>query len=177
MPPGPWRDLAIDLLGPLTTGESILVVVDYCSCYYEIDIMRSTVASKVISSLEEIFERHGLHESFTSDNGPQFVATEVTEYMEQQGIRHHRVTTKWPQANGEVERQNSSLLKRLQIAHAEKKARKKELNLYLAAYRCLPHSTTGVSPAELLFGRKIRTKLPELSDVHVQQEVRDRDHE
>ena len=177
LPTGPWRDLAIDLLGPLPTGESILVVVDYYSRYYEIDIMRSTVASKVISSLEEIFARHGLPESLTSDNGPQFVATEFTEYMEQQGIRHHRVTAKWPQANGEVERQNSSLLKRLQIAHAEKKDWKKELNVYLAAYRSLPHSTTGVTPAELLFGRKIRTKLPGLSEVHVEQEVRDRDNE
>ena len=177
LPTGPWRDLAIDLLGPLPTGESILVVVDYYSRYYEIDIMRSTVASKVISSLEEIFARHGLPESLTSDNGPQFVATEFTEYMEQQGIRHHRVTAKWPQANGEVELQNSLLLKRLQLAHAEKKNSKKELNVYLAAYRSLPHSTTGVSPAESLFGRKIRTKLPALSDVHVEQEVRDRDNE
>ena len=94
LPTGPWRDLAIDLLGPLPTGESILVVVDYYSRYYEIDIMRSTVASKVISSLEEIFARHGLPESLTSDNGPEFVATEFTEYMKQQEIRHHRVTAK-----------------------------------------------------------------------------------
>ena len=105
-------------------------------------------------------------------DGPQFVAKEFTGYMEQQGSRHHRVTAKWPQANGEVERQNSSLLKRLQIAHAEKRDWKKELNVYLAAYRSLTHSTNGVIPAELLFGRKIRTKLPELSDVHVEQEVR-----
>ena len=34
-----------------------------------------------------------------------------------------------------------------------------------------------MSPAELLFGRKIRTKLPELSDVHIEQGVRDRDSE
>ena len=112
--------MAIDLLGPLPTGESILVAVDYYSRYYEIDIMRSTVASKVITSLEEIFARHGLPESLTSDNGPQFVATEFAEYMEQQGIRHYRVTAKWPQANGEVEPQSSLLLKRLQLAHAEK---------------------------------------------------------
>ena len=97
--------------------------------------------------------------------------------MVQQGIRHHKVTAKWPQANGEVERQNSSLLKRLQIAHAEKKNWQTELNIYLAAYRALPHPTTGVSPAELLFGRKIRTKLPVLSDVHVEQGIRDRDCE
>ena len=58
--------MAIDLLGPLPTGESILVVVDYYSRHYEIDIMRSTVASKVILSLEEIFARHGLPESLQS---------------------------------------------------------------------------------------------------------------
>ena len=97
--------------------------------------------------------------------------------MQYQGIRHHRVTAKWPQGNGEVERQNRSLLKRIQIAHAEKKDWRKELNTYLVAYRSLPHSTTGMSPAELLFGRKIRTRFPELSDVHVEQEVRDRDTE
>ena len=121
LPTGPWRDLAVDLLGPLPTGESILVVVDYYSRYYEVDILKSTVASKVISSLEEMFARHGLPESLTSDNGPQFVSAEFVEYVAQQGIRHHKVTAKWPQANGEVEHQNSSLLKRLQIAHAEKK--------------------------------------------------------
>ena len=47
----------------------------------------------------------------------------------------------------------------------------------LAAYRSQPHLTTGVSPAELLFGRKICTKLPELSDIHVEQKVCDRDNE
>ena len=97
--------------------------------------------------------------------------------MEEQGIRHHRVTAKWPQAIGEVERQNSSPLKRLQIAHAEEGNWRRELTTYLAAYRSLSHPTTGVSPAELLFGRKMRTKLPELSDVHVEQEVRHRDSE
>ena len=39
------------------------------------------------------------------------------------------------------------------------------------------NNSTGVSPAEMLFGLKIRTKLPDLSDVHVEQEVRDRDNE
>jgi len=30
-------------------------------------------------------------------------------------------------------------------------------------YRSIPHSTTGVSPAKLMYNRKIRTKLPELN--------------
>ncbi len=150
LPSGPWRDLAVDLLGPLATGDSILVVIDYYSRYYEVSIMKTTVTSKIIESLEEIFSRHGLPESLTTDNRPQFVAAEFKNCIECQGIQHHKVTAKWPQANGEVERQNRSLLKRIQIAHAEKKDWKKELNVYLASYRSLPHSTTGVSPAELL---------------------------
>ena len=123
-----------------------------------------------------MFVRHGLPESLTSDNGPQFISAEFARYVAQHGITHHMVTAKWPQAKGEA-RQNSSLLKRLQIAHAEKKNWKRELNIYHAAYRALPHPTTAVSPAELLFGRKIRTKPPELSDVHLEQGVRDRDIE
>ena len=58
---------------------------------------------------------------------------------------------KWLQANGEVERQ-----KRTQITQAERKDFKKELNVYLASYRSLPHPTTGVSytPAELFWSGK-----------------------
>lgn len=48
-------------------------------------------------------------------------------------------------------------------------------------YRNTPHTTTGVSPSQLLFGRKLRTKLPELFDYNVDDvddlEVRDRDAE
>ena len=37
-----------------------------------------------------------------------------------------------------------------------------ELHNYLLQYRATPHGTTGVSPAEMLFGRKIHTKLPQI---------------
>lgn len=94
----PWEVLAIDLLGPLPINESISVVVDYYTRYYEINILRSTVASRVISSLQDMFARHGLHESLASNNRTRFIATEFTVYMVQQGIRYHKVTGKWPQA-------------------------------------------------------------------------------
>ena len=63
LPTGPWRDLAVDLLGPLPTGESILVVLDYYSQHYEIEVMKSTTTSKVIERLDEILSRHGIPES------------------------------------------------------------------------------------------------------------------
>ena len=178
LPEGPWQDLAVDLLGPLPSGHSILVVVDYYSRYYEYTLMTSTTAVKVIDDLEEIFSRHGLPRTIKSDNGPQFTSGEFQEYCVQNGIMHLRTTPKWPQANGEVERQNASLMKRIRIAQAEGVNWKKELRRYVTKYRRIDHTTTDKSPAELLFNRKMRGKLPELhADCRLDLETRERDAE
>ncbi|KAK2174101.1 hypothetical protein NP493_829g01024 [Ridgeia piscesae] len=89
-----------------------------------------------------------------------------------------RTKVSWAQTNGEVERQNASLLKRKQIAQAESRDSRKEVRKYLTSYRSIEHPTTGKSPAELLFGRKMRGKLPEMTMNHVSDvAVRDRDAE
>ncbi len=64
----------------------------------------------------------------------------------------------WPQAKSEVERQNS-LLKAMRVAHSERRDWRKEMQKFLLGYRSTPHTTTGVSPAKLLFGREIRSKI------------------
>ena len=95
------------------------------------------------------------------------------------GIVHGRITPYWSPAQGQVERENRSILKRIKIAQAEKRDWKTELDHYLLMYRSTPHSTTGVSPAEALYSRQIRTKLPKLQEFNYSndQEMRDRDHE
>ena len=35
------------------------------------------------------------------------------------------------------------------------------IHRYLMAYRSAPHKTTGLSPYEMMFGRKMKTKLPQ----------------
>ena len=82
--------------------------------------------------------------------------------MEENGIEHKRTALLWPQANGEKEKQNHSILKRLRIAQALGRNWKSEMEKFLMMYRSTPHSTTGASPAELLFRRRIKTKLPHL---------------
>ena len=48
----------------------------------------------------------------------------------------------------------------------------------MTKYRSIDHTTTGKSPAELLFNRKMRGKLPELhADCRLDLETRDRDAE
>jgi len=116
LPLGKWQDLCLDLLGPMPTGEYLLVVIDYYSRYYEVEILMSFTASQIISRLEKIFAVHGLPVTITSVNGPQFRAEEFEHYLVDNGILHRKVTPQWAQANGEVERQNRSLLKSMRIA-------------------------------------------------------------
>ncbi|PIK50919.1 hypothetical protein BSL78_12219 [Apostichopus japonicus] len=173
----PWQHIAADLMGPLPDGSYLFVVVDYFSRFFEVDVMKVITSEKLIKSLGPIFSRYGYPETLKRDNGSNFVSAEFESYLETCGISHRTTTPLWPQANGEVERQNRSLLKALKIAQVEKKDWRSELNHFLMAYRSTPHSTTGVSPAELMFNRKIRTKLPELSGVRENVLVSDRDAE
>ena len=94
------------------------------------------------------------------------------------GIYHRRVSLYWSPAQGQVERENRSILKRIKIAQTEKRDWKSELDHYLLMYRSTPHSVTGVSPVETLYRRLLSTKLPLLTDhTAYDQEMRDRDTE
>ena len=61
-PSGPWQD---DALGPLPSGENLLVVVDYYSRFFEVVVMHSTTSQKMIEVLTPIFVRYGYPFSLT----------------------------------------------------------------------------------------------------------------
>jgi len=148
LPDGPWQHLAADLLGP--TGDYLLVVVDYFSRFFEVRFLRETTSARITNCLEDIFAVHGLPISLKTD-APNFVSVEFEEYLRDCGIHHHTSIPLWPQCNGEVERQNRTLLKYLKMVHSEGKDLKTELHKFLFAYRTTPHPTTGMIPAEMLF--------------------------
>ena len=150
LPSQPWQDLAFDFLGPLPSGDSLFVLVAYYSRWVDVTIMKSTTTDKVIQSLKSTFATHGVPSSIRTDNGPQFVSGEFREFLKEHGIFHSKTTPLWPQANGEIERQNSSLLKRLKIAQIEKRNWKDNLLTYLMMYRSTPHTVTGVNPSKIL---------------------------
>ena len=69
----------------------------------------------------------------TSDDGPHFVVESFLTFLKDNGMKHGKITLLWPQANGEIERQNPSLLKRMQIAQVEREDWRKALQTYLVA--------------------------------------------
>jgi len=112
--------------------------------------------------MDTVFSRFGFCEAIRTDNGPQFVSGVFQNYLAGNNIKWVSTTPLWPQANAEVERVNRTLLKSLKIAHSKRENLGRELRKFLLAYRSTPHSSTGIAPYTLLFGRVMRTKLPYL---------------
>ncbi|XP_055850620.1 uncharacterized protein K02A2.6-like [Episyrphus balteatus] len=164
-PEGPWLCLAMDLLGPLPNHDFVFVVIDYYSRYHELKFIRRITSSVIIEILEELFSRLGYPESIKADNGRQFVSQELKDYCGNNNIKLITSPPYWPQANGEVENLNRSILKRLQIANTKGLDYKKEILKFILMYNVTPHGTTGKAPSELLFNRVIRDKIPSLHDV------------
>ena len=160
IPQTSWETLAIDLKGPLPTGEHILVVIDYRSRYPALAVMKSITSQNIIKALTKIFATFGYPNLLTSDNGKQFTSQEFKDYLKQHGIKLRVVTPYWPSANGEVERFNRTLGKFIKCTHSAGKDWRKELNGFLLQYRTTPHSTTGKPPASLLFKHKVKNDLP-----------------
>ena len=163
LPAGPWQDLNLDLCGPFPGGENLIVVVDKYSKWVEVETVRLTATQDITPHLEKIFARHGFPLTLTTDNAHNLTSAEFGEFCRVRGIQHLTVTPLWPQANGLVERQNRTLLKAIRTAVTEGRHWPSSLQTFLLAYRSTPHPATGVSPAELLYGRRLRTKMPAVS--------------
>ena len=161
LPEGPWQEISIDLLD-VSNGEHLLFVVDYHSRWIEAILLKKTDAQHVIKSMEAIFRTHCLPETVRSDNGPPFASKEFEAFLEYLGIEHKKGVPYWPQSNGEVERSSETILKIVRIARLEGRDWRKALQDFLFQYRVTPHTVTGVSPAQLLMGRKLRDKLPQV---------------
>ncbi|CAB4036465.1 Transposon Tf2-9 poly [Paramuricea clavata] len=178
LPPQPWHTVNIDFCGPFLGGSYLLVIIDAYSRFPEVEIVSSTSAKSTILKLERIFATHGIPKVLKSDNGPPFQSHEFSLYLKELGIKHKPSSPLWPQGNGQAENFMKPLVKAVKSAHHENKDWKREMFKFLLNYRATPHSTTGKSPSELLYNRKIQTKLPQVTvenDSSLHQEVKERD--
>lgn len=74
--------------------------------------------------LKNIFNRFGMSNMY----GPQFRSTEMKEFCDEFGISQRHTIPYSPSSNGQVERENQSLLKRIKIATIGKLSWLKEVN-------------------------------------------------
>ena len=81
------------------------------------------ISETIIKCLDKQFFRFGVPSTLRMNNGPNLVSAEIEEYLNGMGIEHRLTTPLRPRANGEVERQNRSLLKAMRVAHERLEAR------------------------------------------------------
>ena len=175
LPTQRWERVGMDLLGPYPGGEYLFVVIDYYSRYPEVEIIKSTTSTTIIQRLMRIFASHGLPLEVTTDNGPQFVSEEFKKFLYDNGIKHKRTTPYWPKGNGLTENFNKSLSKFMKTSKITQRNWRTEIYKFLLSYRTTPHCTTGVAPAECLYSRKLRNKLPHFVQKENDKALRDRD--
>ena len=160
----PWYHVSIDFLGPIPNSQQyLLVAIDKYSKFPEVEIVQSTSATAIIPKLDRIFATHGIPVKLTSDNGPPFNGIEFERYTKALNIEWKPSTPLWPQGNANAESFMKPLTKVLQTAHLDGQNWRQELQRFLLSYRTTPHATTKIAPCELLFNRKVRGYLPELT--------------
>ena len=71
-------------------------MIDVYSQFPEVEIVHST---SIISKMDRIFATHGIPNTLRSDNGLLFTSNEIQDYMQENGIKHRKITPLWPQAN------------------------------------------------------------------------------
>ena len=163
LPDGPWKEVTVDFTGPFAGGEYLLVITDEYSRFPEVEIVYSTFANAVITKLDAISARQGIPEVVKTDNGPPFNGEQFSSWAKYTGFAHRLVTPLWPEANGEAERFMRTLGKAIRTAKVDSGNWKQEIFMFLRHYRATPHSSTGLSPAEMLNGRKLRTEVRNVS--------------
>lgn len=77
----------MDLLGPLPSGENILVVIDYFSRFYEVEILKSTTVDVIILRLKIMLAKHGMPNTIMCDNGTQFANTKLYQWADLIGFK------------------------------------------------------------------------------------------
>jgi hypothetical protein len=143
---------------PLTPEgyKGLLVIIEFVSKYVWATPIKSKNAEEIAEKLLEYISLFGPSMEILSDQGTEFNNKIVEQLLKATGVVH-RVTSAYnPRTNGQTERMNHVLIESLAKFTGENNLDwPKWLPFVLLSYRTKVHSSTGFTPFELMFGRKM----------------------
>ncbi|XP_063379466.1 uncharacterized protein K02A2.6-like [Cydia fagiglandana] len=140
-------------------AKTYLIVVDSYSKWIEVFPMTTTTAEATTDKLRELFARFGIPSKLVSDNGPPFSSEQFANFLLTNGVTHVTSAPYHPASNGEAEIAVRTIKKCLKKATKENTNPNQFLQRFLLDYRNTKHCTTDDSPAALLLGRQLKTRL------------------
>ena len=176
----PWVRLYIDFTGPFLE-KMFFIIYDLFLKWINVIPMKNIKATSVISCLRNVFSTHGIPYFLVRDNGSSFSRQEFNEFCKVKGIKHLKIAPYHPSSNGAAERSVQTFKTVLKNIIDGKVVIDLDstLSRFMLSYHTTPHSTTGISPAELLFNRKLNTRLnfvkPKLSSIINEQQQKFKD--
>lgn len=154
VPEAPWQVVAADIFH--MRNKNYLLVVDYYSKFVEVVTLYDLRSSTVISQLKSIFARHGIPKKFISDNALQFMSSEFASFRSDWEFEHVTSSPYYARSNGLAERNVQTVKNLLEKALNDKA----DPHLALLNFRNTAISGENYSPAQLLMGRRLNTRLP-----------------
>ena len=150
-----WSRIHVDFAEP-TKGRYVLVVVDAYSKWIEAEYCNSVCSKTTMAKLRKMFSRWGLPDMIVTDNATSFTSAEFQNFVRDNGIHHKTIEPRHSQGNGLAERAVRDVKLALQRSDGDWEA---VLSRWLLRQHITPHSTTSVTPSELMVGRVIRSRL------------------
>ena len=170
----PFEVLAFDIVGPSERSRQghkyILTAMCLASKYPEAIQLKDIRAETVSEGMLEIFSRTGIPKTILTDQGQQFIGKLNKQLCQRLNIRKIRTSAYHPQTNGCLERWHGTLTPMIKKSISNKLDWEKQVKLAVFAYRCAPHSNTGLSPFELIYGKNVRGPLEILRESWENQE-------
>ena len=121
----------------------------------EVEELSNQTSTQVIRKMRKIFGRHGYPDIVYSDNGPCYASDEFRKFAEESEFQHVTSSPTYAQSNGLAERMVQTV--KNMFRKCDETGQDRDLGLLI--FRSTPLEC-GKSPAELLFGRRIRSNLP-----------------
>ncbi|XP_023246922.1 uncharacterized protein LOC106642194 [Copidosoma floridanum] len=153
-PDFPFQRVHIDFAGPYL-NNNFYILVDAFTKWPEVRVVKNMLTEPTVQICREIFSCFGIPQVLVSDNGRTFVSEVFERFIKENGIVHRLTAPYHPASNGQAERYVQTIKKALAKIETSVSL-SSELQNILAHYRAMPHAQTGMSPAELMFGRKPR---------------------